>query len=300
MRTATTMGRADGSPSSTAAAPPDESRGVDEQVADQVEEVAREHPHLEKLLRVGWAAKGVVYALMGVLALSIARHQPAEEDASPDGALSIVLEQPAGRLMLGLVAFGLVLYSLWRLLTVALVRGTGLKEWLDRIGYTFSAVFYGVLAWIAVLAVMRGRDPKRSSSVEDMSSSLLGSGVGRVAVGLAGLVVIAVAVYFFVKGVSRKFLEELDMAGTPEAERKVVTASGVVGFVGRAVVTALVGIFVAIAAWQADPSEARGFDLSLRRVASEDWGTLVVGAGAVGLIVYGAWCLLSLRHQQLD
>ena len=299
MRTATTMGPS-ASPTHRGDSRADDSRGVDEQVADQVEEVTEEHPHLENVLRVGWASKGVVYLLMGVLALSIARHQPSEEDASPDGALSMVMEGPGGRLLLTVVAVGLVLYSLWRLLTVALVRGTGVKEWLDRIGYTFSAVFYGVLAVIAVLAVLRGNDPKRSSSVEDMSSSLLGSGFGRIAVGLAGLIVIAVAIYFFVKGVRREFLEDLRMAGAPEPERKLVTVSGVVGWVGRAVVTALVGIFLVVAAWQADPSEARGFDLSLRRVAAEDWGTLVVGAGAIGLMVYGAWCFLSLRHQQLD
>lgn len=299
MGTATTMSRGD-SPSHRGDASGDDGRGVDEQVADQVEEVAEEHPQLENLLRIGWASKGVVYLLMGVLAISIARHQPSEEDASPDGALSIVMQGPGGRLLLTVVAVGLVLYSLWRLLTVALVRGTGVKEWLDRIGYSFSAAFYGVLAVVALLAVLRGDDPKRSSSVEDMSSSLLGSGFGRLVVGVAGLVVIAVAIYFFAKGVRREFLDDLRMADASEPERKLVTASGVVGWVGRALVTALVGIFLVIAAWQADPTEARGFDMSLRRVAAEDWGAWLVGAGAIGLMVYGAWCFLSLRHQQLD
>jgi type IV secretory pathway VirB2 component (pilin) len=274
--------------------------GADDQVADTVSEVTREHDWVEPVVRAGWAAKGVVYSLMGLLALSIARQQPAEEDASPEGALSVVLEQPFGRVLLAVLAVGLVLYSCWRVLTVALIRGSDVKDWLERIGYSFSAAFYAVLAVTAGRHALAGRDPERSSTVESLSSSVLGSTFGRVVVGAAGVIVIGVSLYFASKAVRRSFLENLTFEGASEGERHLVTTSGVVGWAGRAVVTFLVGLFVTIAAVQADPSQARGFDQSLRTVASSSWGTSVVLLAAVGLIVYGVYCLLSLRHRELE
>lgn len=272
---------------------------LDDQVADRVEETVEDHPWLERIMRLGWVSKGVVYALMGFIAVVIARSGRHEEDASPEGALSVVMESPGGRALLAVVAVGLVLYSAWRLFSMAVIRGGGIKEWLERIGYTFSGLFYGFLALTAARSLWNGHDPERSTAVERISRALLDTGVGRVLIVVGGLVVIGVGLYFAKTSLKRDFMEELKTSGCKPGERTTIEVSGVVGHLGRAFVTLMVGSFLLAASVTANPDEARGFDRSLRHLTGSGWGTAIVMATAVGLIVYGIFCLASVRHREL-
>ncbi len=266
---------------------------------DEVERVVERHPWIETVTRLGWGAKGLVYALMGGLAVAIARSQAPDEDASPEGALSVVLQRPLGRPLLGVVGAGLVLYAVWRLLSVALQRGTDPDAWLHRLGYAFSGIFYSVLAWTAIRSALANDDPDRSTTVERISAELLGSGVGRFAVLIGGAVTIGAGLYFAKQAVTRDFRDELDLSDAGPFEARAVDLLGVVGHAGRSLVTILVGVFVGLASLHADPNEARGFDRSLRHVASQPGGAALVLAAAVGLVLYGAFCLVSLRHRDL-
>jgi Domain of Unknown Function (DUF1206) len=279
---------------------PGDHRGVTH-VVDEVDEAVRERPWVQKLTRIGWLAKGIVYILMGVTAWAIARGTPTGDDqASPQGALDSVHERPGGRFLLGVLAVGLVLYVIWRILSVVLRRGNDAHAWLDRIGYTFSAVFYSFLAYAAGRSAMQGSKPERDSTVEDLSASALADPVGRWLLGAAGVIAIAVGLYFVVKkGLEKGFLDDVRLGKATEAERRAVMVTGVVGHVGRGFVIALVGFFVTRAAVQVDSSDAKGFDRALRDVADTDRGAWIVAAGAVGLIVYGVYCVVSARHQVL-
>lgn len=270
-------------------------------VVDAVEHVVEDQPWVQSVTRIGWLAKGAVYSLMGLTAFTIGRGEPTPDDASPEGALAQVVSNPAGPLLLGVLVVGLVLYASWRLLTAALVRGRGVREWLDRIGYLFSASFYAVLAFVAVRALLNGDSPDDSNSVERLSSSMLQSSVGRWVLLLAGLVAIGVGVYFFVeKGLRRSFRRDLTFEGSSAIERRAVVWSGTLGWMGRGFVTSAVGWFVLQAAWQVDREDARGFDRALRELASTDAGRFLVSLAGLALIVYGIYCILSLRHRELE
>lgn len=278
---------------------------VPDQVADHVEEAVDRHPALERWMRAGWAAKGVVYALMGALAVAVARadHSTSagpEEDASPEGALSIVLRQPLGRALLGVLAGGLVLYSAWRLVSVALVRRNDEHPWLHRIGYLFSATFYALLAVTAARGALTGADPERSTLVERTSRALLESGPGRVLALVGGVVIVGVGLYFVRSALHRDHLDDLELGPCSRVERRAIEVSGALGLAGRAAVTVLVGVFVTGAAVTADPTDARGFDRALRHVATEPIGALAVLAAGVGLVLYGVFCLLSTPRRTLD
>ena len=269
-------------------------------IADEAHDVVATSPWVETLARLGWGAKGVVYILMGLTAFTVARREKTDDDASPEGALAQVMQNTAGRALLAILTVGLILYVAWRLLSAALVRGNELNDWLHRVGYVFSAAFYALLAWTAAVSVLRDVRPEDSNAVERLSKSLLGSTIGRLALGALGLVIVAVGVYFIVKkSIKKSFLDELALGGASEAERKAVTISGVVGWFGRGIVTLLVGVFVTKAAIEADTDDARGFDSSLREVATHSLGTLAVALAAVGLIAYGVFCLVSIPHQEL-
>ena len=273
-------------------------------VAESVDSVTDRHPWLERLTQVGWIAKSVVYTLMGVTAFEIAR-QSTPEDASPAGSIGRVGDVPFGRVLLVVLVVGLLLYSTWRFLSVAVISGNGWSEWGDRIGYTFSAVFYLTLAWTAGIAAAYGAQPDDQSSVEKYSQQVLEMTGGRVLVGIAGAITIGVGIYFTIhKGIQRSFADDLDgvepAPGDNPPKRHALVIAGIVGWIGRGIVTVLVGFFVLRSAIRFDPDDAAGFDRALRRVADSGLGTFLVFVAAVGLIAYGVFCSVSYRFRSLD
>ena len=277
-----------------------------EDVVDEVDDAVDENPWIEKLTVYGWYAKGLAYSLMGVTAFQIARvDQSADDEASPSGAIGAVADFPAGRFLMAVFAVGLLLYSIWRLLSVAVIRGSGLRKWGDRIGFMFSAVFYLVLAWTAISNAVSGADPGASDTVEGISTTVLGWWIGRPLVGLAGIVTIAIGIYFGVhKGIQRSFAKHLDNVDPTPSEnlpkRRALVYSGIVGWIGRGIVTALVGFFVLRSAWRFDPNDARGFDRSLRYLAGTGTGSALVVVCAVGLVAYGIFCVFSARFREIE
>jgi hypothetical protein len=282
--------------------------GTDGQGGDAPEQVERfverHRRSLELLTRTGWLAKGVVYVLFGVTAIAIARQSAPSDEASPKGALGKLLEAPAGRGLLAVIAVGLLLYCVWRAASAVLVDGSDLEAWGDRAGYSFSALFYVALGVVAAQSAWRGTQPDRSSTVESVSRSLLESGIGRWVLAAGGIATIAVGVFFVVrKALMRSFAD--DVAGVTEDGWKqdgldrVIWFAGVSGWIGRGVVTALVGYFVLRSAIDFDPDEARGFDRALREATTSTTGSVLVWVSGIGLISYGIFCLSSHRRRTL-
>jgi hypothetical protein len=259
---------------------------------------------VEWATRPGWLAKGFVYLLMGVTTISIARQRRTDDQASPQGAIDRVIEQPGGRALLGVLAVGLLLYAAWRILGVAVIRGHGPSEWAHRVGYLSSAGVHLVLGWVAGRGAIGGVEPGRDNTVERLSRSLMDSGAGRIVVAIAGIATIAVGAYFVVgKGAMRSFTDDLRGVTGTSADRgrdRALVVLGVAGWVARGVVTILVGFFVARAAVQHDPADARGFDGALRQLATTTWGTALVWLAGIGLCTYGLFCLVSFDRRSLE
>lgn len=273
---------------------------ADHAVSNQVSETMRDQPWVKPLARAGWVAKGVVYTLMGLTAFTIGRGNASDDEASPEGAVAQVISNPGGKFLLGLLALGLILYAAWRYLSLAMVRGMELKDWLERAGYLFSAVFYSILAYTAIRTLATDVQPEDSNTIEKLSQTMLESSLGRWVMLIGGVVAFAVGLYFiFDKGINKSFLEEISFAGASSEERKLVTYSGVIGWIGRGLVTAAVGFFIAKAAWEVDKDDARGFDRALRELATHDQGRYFVIFAGVALIAYGVFCIVSFRRQEL-
>jgi amino acid transporter len=278
--------------------------GHDDGWASDVDDVVDDHPELERLTQLGWIAKGLVYLLMGLTTAQIARQDAPSDDASPEGSVGRIAEAPLGRVLLVVLTVGLLMYCAWRLLTVVLIRGNSASDWGDRVGYTFSGLFYLVLAYTSGKAAFTGVDPERSNTVERLSKSVMELTAGRWLVGAGGVVVIGLGVFFVVhKGIQRSFADDLkSVSARPsdnEPKRAALVVAGVVGWIGRGVVTALVGYFVLRSAVVFEPDEARGFDRSLREIAGTGLGSALVLVCAVGLISYGVFSLVSYRFRTL-
>lgn len=272
-------------------------------VADEVEQTVRRHPLIETLIRQGWFAKGLVYILMGVVAVTFVLLPRAQDQASPEGALGLVSRQPGGRLLLAVFGVGLLLYTAWRVLSVAVIRGSTAKDHLQRVGYSISALFYAFLAYTALRHALRGSEPNDSYSVERLSLSLMTHSWGRALLVAVAVVIVGVAAYFIRKSITGEYVENLRGIGRTwsanHGQQRLVFAAGKVGWFGRGLVTALVGFFIGRSAVRFDPSDASGFDKTLRRVAAGDLGSLFVLVAAAGLITYGLYCLISASRREI-
>lgn len=259
---------------------------------------------LVPIARLGWVAKGVVYALIGVLTVPIALGGGGGEEASQTGAIQQVAEAPFGTALLWLMAIGLLLYALWRLTTSLLPGDNDLDTWAHRIAYFSSAVIYGYLAWTAIsFATGSGSSSGGGSgggdSAEKLSKTILEMPGGQWLLGLAGLGTLAVAGYFAYKGYANRFMAELDLSGASANERELIDKGGTIGWIGRALTTAFIGVFIVQAAITADPDEAKGFDQSLREVADNWWGSALVLIAGICLVAYGVFVIVSARRRRL-
>src|SRR5450432_3730256 len=77
------------------------------------------------LARAGLTARGVIYILIGWVAIQLALGQTSQE-ADQRGALQLLARQPFGLVLLWLVGIGFACYALWRLSEAAFgVTGDG-------------------------------------------------------------------------------------------------------------------------------------------------------------------------------
>jgi hypothetical protein len=175
------------------------------------------------------------------------------------------------------------------------------KAWLTRAGYAVSVVVYSALAWSAVSFATSdtASGETEDSRVDEFTRRVMENSGGRLLVGAIGLALIGAGAYFLHKGVTASFRDDLRGGGVGPFTHQNIVRLGQVGWCARAAMSALVGFFLVRAAVQFSPDEAEGLDGSLRRLADTSWGTAMVAAIGVGLLLYGAFCVISAPIQRL-
>ncbi|MGA9277003.1 DUF1206 domain-containing protein [Ilumatobacter sp.] len=291
----------------------DTTAGDDQDVGvERAEQFAREHPVVVKFGRIGWIAKGIVYALTGVLAVLIGidasdgstSNGDGGQEASQTGAIARIAENPAGVIVLWVMAIGLVIYSVWRIASVLLPADNDLKSWLTRGGYLVSAVTYLLLAWTAVtFARAPSKSGEGSSSedgkVESFTRDFMTNNAGRILIFVIGVVLFVIAGVFLWKAISATFTSQLLPGSVGPVSHRALVVLGRIGWVGRSAMMALIGFFLARAAVRFDPDDAQGLDGSLRKAASSGAGMWLVVALGLGLFVYGVFCILSAPKRRM-
>lgn len=260
---------------------------------------AGQSPWVERLGRAGLVAKGVLYAVVGVLAVKVAL---GGREESPDrhGALRTIADQPFGRGLLILLAIGLAGYALWRLAQAVLDRdfeGDDAKGLAKRAANLAKAGWYGILCGLTV-SVLVGNG-SGGGSEQQQTAGVFERPFGRYVVYAAGLAFAAAAVFNGYRAVTCKFNKKLNTSQMGEAEEPAATAVGVLGHLARMVVFGLVGLFLVEAAWKYDPHQARGLDGALLEVSQRPYGSWLLGAVAVGLIAYAVHCLVQAKYRRI-
>ncbi len=246
--------------------------------------------------RAGWVAKGVVYALIGVLAVQLALGDPS---GAPDqqGAIQTVAEQPFGSALLVLLVIGLVAYSIGRWLEASVLAAPDLEA-LDRAKMVGSGIVYAGFAVLAVRLLTHDGGESQGSA-RTVTADVMDAPLGRWIVGAVGVAFIGAGLYEGWQAVTKRFMEQLETAGMDHRVRRTTERLGQFGLVARGIAWSLIGWFLVRAAVQFDPREAKGLDQVLRSLADESWGTIVLLVVAVGFIGYGAYCAVQARYRRV-
>jgi uncharacterized membrane protein YidH (DUF202 family) len=262
--------------------------------------VREAEPWLIWLGRLGYVAKGVVYTLIGVLAVQTAIGARGQ---SPDskGALKQVGDVPFGEFLLITIGVGLVGYALWRFIQAFMDtenKGTKAKGIAVRLGYFFIGVFHLGLA-IFAFRLVSGDDAGHGDSTPTWTAHLMSQPYGRWLVGIVGAIVIARGAFHLYRAFSANFRKQLKLSEMSATEDKWATRLGRMGYAARGIVYAIIGIFLIVAAIYEDPREARGLEGALDTLARQPWGSAVLGAVALGLVSYGIFKFVEARFRRM-
>ncbi|HEY3613616.1 MAG TPA: DUF1206 domain-containing protein [Gaiellales bacterium] len=259
-----------------------------------------ETPVFAGLARAGYAARGVIYALIGLLALRLAEGSGGTARPSQQGAMQKIAHQPYGHALLIATAIGLGGYALWRFAQAFIGRTPeyGRHSAMDRIGAVGSGVAYAAFCVLAI-SVLRGTAGNSSAKTKQTTAGVLHWTGGRELVAAAGVLFFAIAVYQAYLGLSRKFLGYSKVAEMSPGVFKAFRTIGTAGLVARAVAFALIGVFVLQAARDYSPSDAVGIDGALVKLQQHAYGTTALIVVAVGLMAFGAYSLADARFRKI-
>jgi hypothetical protein len=256
-------------------------------------------PALDVVTRLGFGAKGVVTILVGVLALRYALRRGGEITGQ-GGAVELVLREPFGRVVLAVLAVGLASYALW-MFVAAFVdperKGESFQGIAERLGFFATGVGYMLLAWTA-LNLLLGRTGGSGLDLQQVVATLLTPHVGRILVGLAGLIVMTAGVLQLRLGITGRF-RALLRSGLSRLERTMTGVSGTLGYVTLGILSLIAGWSLVQVAVQYDPSEASGWSEALWLLSGVGQGRWLLAAAALGLICYGLYFVLQARYRRL-
>ena len=257
---------------------------------------------IERLARFGYASKGAVYFLVGLLAVQAAFGRGGKT-TDTEGALKTLVQQPFGQILLGLVAFGLLSYAMWRFVEAINDpehKGNDLKGIATRLSYVANGLAYAGLAWTAVQIVMGSASSGDGDSKQDWTARLLNQPFGQWLVGTIGVAVIALGFYYLYKAFTAKFQRKLNLSELSSTEREWVIAICRFGLAARTIVFFLIGWFVIQAAYMAQSSKVGGLDEALETIAGQPYGPWLLAIVALGLMAYGVYMVVQARYRRLD
>lgn len=243
---------------------------------------------LERAVRVGLVAYGIVHVVVAIIALQIGFGH-SSHSANQQGAFHALAAEPFGRALLWAVSFGLFLLSLWQATEAGWGhrRDRGLKRWITRFGSACSTVIYGFIGFNAAkVAIGAGA----RAHGKEWTARLMSLPFGRVLVVVVGIVVLVVAVILFVRGVRADFESNLDAEAQGRLPVDTVIRVGQIGYMAKGVAFGIVAglFFWAVATY--DAKRAGGIDVAVGTLARAPAGPWLLAVIAAGILCFGLYC----------
>lgn len=249
------------------------------------------------LARLGLAARGLIWLVIGCLAVQVARG--GNDRVDKNGALHAIAEKPLGEVLLVVLAVGFLGYAAWRLLEGAVGhrdQEEGRKRWTKRGSSLFRGGIYLFLAGSTAKYLVSGGE---NDKTQPLTARVMSHTGGRTLVFLVGAGVVVGGLAMAVRAFRQKFEDNLKTGQMPARLRAATRVVGTTGLASRGLVFVLVGGFVVAAAVDFDPKKARGLDASLKTLAHQPYGKVLLLAAALGLLAFSLWSFVEARYRDI-
>jgi hypothetical protein len=255
------------------------------------------------MARPGLIGRGLFYLLFGLLALDLAFGS----NDSSQGAVERVATAPFGRFLLIGLTVALVSLVVWKVLQAVAGDPVEGNEATDRAKYALKALAYAGLAATSVTLLIANWDSSSSSSQSSESSdsqqqataTVLDWPGGQWLVVIGGIAIVGFAAYeLYKQAVEAEFMRRLDTTSLDESTRQGVEWSGRAGYGGKAIVTSVIGVLLAVAGLQHDPNETEGLSGALRQLAESGWGTVLLMFIGAGLFLFAVFSFIEAAYRR--
>lgn len=242
---------------------------------------AEDHPAADWATTAGQFANGLVHLIIGAIALGIAFGDGGSADQ--DGAMRAIKQTPLGGIAIWAVAIAMLALALHAFVSAVAETRRNKTDALKSAGRGIAYAAVGVTALTAAL----GSSSDGEQGAQSFSATLMAQPFGLFLVGAVGVGTAAVGIYFVVKGVRKKFLEDV---APPARYRRLVELLGMAGYAAKGLAIFIVGVLFLTAAFTHDSDQAGGLDGALQSLTTVPGGVIALFAIAIGLILYGIYC----------
>jgi len=256
-------------------------------------------PYVQWLARAGYAARGLVFVILAAFT-AIASIDAHTRPVDGKDALRALLTQPFGSVLLAVLSAGLLCFALWREVQFILDVdrfGSDLKGMARRTVYGAAGLFYLAFASVSLSMLVGVHTTTTDRAVRDWTRWLLDQPLGEVVVGAIGVAIIVGGVCIGVAGVRAEFRKRIELKAKP---RRIVTALGCAGYLTRAAIIGLIGLFLVFAALHANAYEATGLAGALAVVKRQAYGSVLLAVTALGFLAFGAYGLAEALYRRID
>ncbi|WP_299986059.1 DUF1206 domain-containing protein [uncultured Pontibacter sp.] len=259
-----------------------------------------------RFARIGLIAKGVVYCLVGALAFMAAFELggQTEQGAGKTGVFQFIMEQPYGQVLLAIVAAGMLCYTLWRLIQAfrdTEDKGNDAKGIGKRIGYAFSGLVYGALAFTAAqLLLGNGGGSNGTDSRQTLARELLSQPFGQWLLGAVAIGTMIMGLYQFYRAYSGKYMNKVQSEQLKPEVRTSLVRAGLVGYIARGIVWLIIGYLLLRAAIKANFHEAGSSSQAFQFLEEASYGSYLLGVLALGLICYGVFMFVRAKCEVIS
>jgi hypothetical protein len=259
--------------------------------------------HEKPIAQAGLIAKGLVYCLLGLLAFMAAFHINGQSasDADKAGVFDFIGQQTGGRIILGLIAVGLISYTLWRLIQTfgdTENKGSHAKGLATRARYLFSGLVYGSLA-VSVIRMLLSNVSGAGDDKQNIARELLSKPFGQWLVGISAGILLAVGLYQIYYGLSEKYRKHAEKV-SHSSRRKLLLTAGKVGYVSRGLVWLIIAWLFFKAALSSNSAQAGDTSKAMTFLESAAYGSYLLAAIGLGLICYGAFNFIRARYERFN
>ena len=265
---------------------------------------AEDHRWVDHAARAGMIAYGVVNLLIAWLALQLA-FGDREGSTTSTGAMSQLSQQPFGKVLVWLVAVGMLLLVGWRALEAAFGHDSedGAKRTAKRVFSAGKALIYLAIAISAIRVATgngsgggKGGGGGGGGGTDSTTKKLMDLPGGQTLVFLIGAGIIGYGIFQIYHAWSGNFRKNLTNEGERGGSGSAYVAFGTAGYTAKGIAVGIVGSLFVYASVTHSAKKSGGLDIALQKVLQQPFGPFLLGALALGIGAYGLFCFARARH----